>query len=78
MKALGTGFHLSPSTFEIPPALRRGGRCADFRFPQRPATGWRLENLGTADFAAAVAWELSPEPGVPDAATDDTRRQGQG
>ena len=78
MKALGTGFHLSPSTFEIPPALRRGGRSADFRFPQRPATGWRLENLGTADFAAAVAWELSPEPDTAGAAADDTPREGQG
>ena len=68
MKALGTGFYLSPSTFEIPPALRRGGRSAGFRFPQQPATRWRLENLGNADFAAAVAWELSVEPDAPAAA----------
>ena len=60
IKALGTGFHLSPSRFEIPLSLLRGGRAGAFRFPQRPATAWWLENLGTADFAAAVAWEPSP------------------
>ena len=61
IKALGTGFSLNPSRFEIPPALRRG-RCAGvFRFPHAPATGWRLENLGNARFAAAIACELAPE-----------------
>ena len=72
IKALGTGFHLSPSRFEIPLAMRRGGRAADFRFPQRPATAWRLENLGNDDFAAAVAWEPSLEPRGLGATTDNT------
>lgn len=71
IKALGTGFHLSPSRFEIPPGLRHGGRADTFRFPQRPATAWRLENLGNADFAAAVAWELSRGPEGPGAAADN-------
>ena len=62
IKALGTGFSLNPSRFEIPPGLRRGGRAGVFRFPQNPATGWWLENLGNAEFAAAVAYELAPEP----------------
>jgi len=57
IKALGTGFYLSPSRFEIPPALRRGGRGGVFRFPQDPAVAWRLEKLGNARFSGAVAWE---------------------
>ena len=57
IKGLGTGFYLSPSRFEIPPALRRECRSGDFRFPQHPAVAWRLDKLGNARFAAAVAWE---------------------
>ena len=72
IKALGTGFHLSPGRFEIPSALRHGGRSGDFRFPQRPDTVWRLENLGNANFAAAVAWDPSPEPRYPGGTTDNT------
>ena len=62
IKALGTGFSLNPSRFEIPPDLRRGEPAGVFRFPHNPATGWWLENLGIAEFAAAVAYELAPEP----------------
>ena len=76
IKALGTGFHLSPSRLEVPPAMRHGGRSADFRFPQRRASAWRLENLGNADFAAAVAWEPSPQPEGPGAPTDNTPWEG--
>ena len=65
IKALGTGFSLPPSRFEIPPALRRGERAGVFRFPQDPATAWWLERLDTDGFAAAVAYELAPEPGKP-------------
>lgn len=61
IKALGTGFSLNPSRFEIPPALRRGGRAGVFRFPHNPATGWGIEKLDTNGFAAAVAYELAPE-----------------
>lgn len=61
IKALGTGFSLNPSRFEIPPALRRGGRAGVFRFPHSPAAGWCIERLDTNGFAAAVAYELAPE-----------------
>ena len=60
IKALGTGFSLNPSRFEIPPALRRDKRVGVFRFPHDPATAWRLENMGNARFAAASAYELKP------------------
>ena len=60
IKALGAGFSMDPSRFEIPPAMRRGARKSIFRFPQTPNVGWRLENLGDADFAAAIAHELDP------------------
>ena len=49
IKALGTGFYLSPSRFEIPPALRRGGSSGVFRFPQYPAVAWRLKTWATPD-----------------------------
>ena len=57
VKALGTGFFLDPARFEIPPAIRRGAKRGVFRFPHIPDTSWRLENLGNADFAAAIAYE---------------------
>ena len=60
IKALGTGFSLDPSRFEIPPALRRDKRVGLFRFPHDPATGWQLENMGNAKFAAAMAYDLTP------------------
>ena len=58
IKALGVGFGLNPSRFEIPPAMRSGARHCVFRFPHLPGERWRLEDLGTADFAAAIATEL--------------------
>ena len=60
IKALGTGFSLDPSRFEIPSAMCRGLPTSIFRFPHLPAVGWRLENLGNTDFAAALAHELEP------------------
>ena len=57
IKALGTGFSLDPSSFEVPPAMRRGTRRAVFSFPERPSVDWRLEDLGNEDFAAALACE---------------------
>ena len=61
IKALGSGFSLDTASFEIPPALYRGQRRGMFRFPQIPAVRWGLEDLGNADFAAAVAWEIDSE-----------------
>ncbi len=62
IKALGTGFSLSPSEFEIPEAILRGARCGVFRFPHLPSA-WRLLDLGERRFAAALAYRLSPAAG---------------
>lgn len=64
IKALGTGFSLDTSTFEIPSSMyRRGARRASFRLPRLPQVRWLLEDLGNTDFAAAVALELPPDSG---------------
>ena len=60
IKALGVGFSMDISAFEIPSAVRRGAPETTFRFPHDPAVRWRLQNLGNASFAAAVAHELDP------------------
>ena len=62
VKALGEGLHRAPASFEAPPALRRGGIAAEFRFPHLPAVTWRVEDLGNERFAAAVAHERSRKP----------------
>ena len=62
LKAVGIGLSLDTAEFEIPPAIRRGSRTSVFRFPHEPAVGWRLDDLGNASFAAAVAHELDPLP----------------
>ena len=58
LKALGTGLSSGMSEFEIPLGMRRGTTASIFRFPQWPKTRWRLEDLGTEDFAAAIAHEM--------------------
>ena len=58
LKALGTGLSLDSRQFEVPPALRREARIGIFRFPHAPGVEWRLERLGDARFAAALAHEL--------------------
>ncbi|MDE2801314.1 MAG: 4'-phosphopantetheinyl transferase superfamily protein [Chloroflexota bacterium] len=71
IKALGTGLRLDVSTFQVPAALLQGDPSAVFRFPHLPAFRWWVEDLGTADFAAAIAHEMAPEaepavsPGAP-------------
>ena len=64
IKALGTGFSLDSSSFEIPASMyhdcRPAGQRAIFRFPHLPEVRWGLQDLSTADFAAAVAHELTP------------------
>jgi phosphopantetheine--protein transferase-like protein len=57
IKALGTGFSLHVSEFEIPPSMWNGQRLCEFRFPHSPEVCWRLENLGNREFAAAIAHE---------------------
>ncbi|MDE0661336.1 MAG: 4'-phosphopantetheinyl transferase superfamily protein [Gammaproteobacteria bacterium] len=58
IKALGTGFTLDPAGFGIPASMFRCQREAEFRFPHLPDIRWRLDDISTADFAAAVAHEL--------------------
>jgi len=59
IKALGTGFSLSPARFEVPPVMLEGQRSAIFRFPHLPHDQYRLEDLGEPRFAAARAFRLS-------------------
>ena len=58
IKALGTGFTLSPSSFEVPTAMIHEADSGMFRFPHHPADEWRITCLGNAGFAAAIAWEV--------------------
>lgn len=59
IKALGTGFSLSPSGFEVPRPMLRGERSGTFRFPHLPSQTWRILDLGEPRFAAALAYRLS-------------------
>ena len=58
IKAIGAGFSLSPSRFEIPEAMLRGDRSGSFRFRHAPESEWRLLDLGEPRFAAALAYRL--------------------
>ncbi len=61
IKALGTGFSLSPSRFEVPTRMLEGEQSAVFRFPHRPSDAFWLEDLGEPRFAAARAYRLPTE-----------------
>ena len=58
IKALGTGFSLDPSRFEVPRPMLEGQRSAVFRFPHLPFDSFWLEDLGEPRFAAASARRL--------------------
>ncbi len=60
LKAHGTGLSMRASALELPEDMRRGAVSALFRTPQIPGFTWRLEDVGTEDFAAAVAFEADP------------------
>ena len=60
IKALGTGFSLNPARFEVPARMIHRENSGTFRFPHLPADRWRIECLGDRRFAAALAWEFSP------------------
>jgi 4'-phosphopantetheinyl transferase len=60
VKALGTGLYLDVSGFQVPPELLRGESSALFRFPHLADIRWRVEDLSTEDFAAAIAHEMDP------------------
>ena len=59
IKALGTGFSLSPAGFEVPRAMLEGAPAAEFRFPHLPSDPFWLEDLGESRFAAASACRVS-------------------
>ena len=59
IKALGSGFSLNPSRFEVPPPMLQGERSGLFRFPHAPSSEWRLLDLGEPRFAAALAYKMS-------------------
>lgn len=61
IKAVGMGFSLDPSSFEVPSALY-DGTTSRFQFPQMPATKWQIEYIGNEEFAAAVAYEAVTQP----------------
>ena len=66
IKALGSGFALSPARFEVPEPMLHGDRSGVFRFPHAPSDAWRLLDLGEPRFAAALAYRMSPK--LPNAA----------
>ncbi len=61
IKALGSGFSLNPSRFEVPAAMLEGARSSEFRFPHAPSNCWHLIDLGEHRFAAAFAYRI-PDP----------------
>ncbi len=65
IKATGEGFTRRTSGFSVPDGILQGaihgGNSALFRFPERPDTAWRLFNLESGEFAAALAHEVLPE-----------------
>ena len=65
IKALGTGFSLGPSRFEVPRSIIEGRRSAVFRFPHIPSDPYWLEDLGEPRFAAARAYRLKTEDAGP-------------
>ena len=60
VKALGTGLYLDVSGFQVPSELLQGESSAMFRFPHLAGIRWRVEDLSTEDFAAAIAHEMDP------------------
>ena len=65
IKALGTGFSLGPSRFEVPRSIIEGQRSAVFRFPHLPSNPYWLEDLGEPRFAAARAYRLEADDAGP-------------
>ena len=62
LKALGLGFSLDMSQFEIPLDMCRGMKKSIFQFPHLPTISWRLDNLSNEHFAAAIAHEMDRPP----------------
>ena len=58
IKALGTGFSMSPTKFEIPSQILNGAKSCKFSFPYLKSS-WRLMDMGEQNFAAALAYQLN-------------------
>ncbi len=57
LKAVGVGMSgPEPSGIEVPREMREGSRSCITQFKQISECNWRLVNLGTAKFAAALAY----------------------
>ena len=56
-KADGMGLSSDVSRFEIPQEVRSGATSGSVRLAGKPGIGWRLEDISTDRFAAAVAYE---------------------
>lgn len=59
IKALGTGFALDPSTFQVPSEMFSGEMKFAMKLPPAPEVIWQVEDLGNERFAAAIAQEGS-------------------
>ncbi len=58
IKALGSGFSLNPSGFEVPEPMLHGDRSSVFQFPHAPLRSWYLTDLSEDRFAAAFAYRI--------------------
>ena len=58
IKAVGLGVAIDMAELEVPAAMRHGSKGGVFELPQTPGMSWRLEDLGTERFAAALAHEV--------------------
>ncbi len=60
VKAHGKGLSMKVAELEIPEEMRHGATKSIGQFAQIPETSWCLEDMGTREFAAAIAYEVSP------------------
>ena len=58
LKALGEGFRLDATGFDIPRAIRYGEPSGELELPQAPGVSWYLEDLSDERFAAAFAQDV--------------------
>lgn len=60
VKAHGKGLSMKVAELEIPEDMRHGATKSIGQFAKIPETSWCLEDIGTKEFAAAIAYEVSP------------------
>lgn len=60
VKAHGKGLSMKVAELEIPEDMRLGATKCIGQFAQIPDTTWCMEDMGTKEFAAAIAYEVSP------------------